>query len=401
MGSEFGAMMKALREGKGLSLYALARRITWSKAAVGHAETGFRTPSTGLARALDEALDANGVLIALAAATSTERRTFDDVKRRQLLKAIAASTAASGASMRAVTPTGRLGQADVARALERTAQLRRLDDVLGGTDTYSLYLAEVEKTETVLNEGSYRDTIRKALLSLLAEQAQLAGWAAFDAGWTDRSARLYTRSRQAAMAADDHELLANALALDAYQRAFSGQVDVDLADASREALSPAVSPRVRALVHDRAAWSYALAGLAAKSEAALSSAAQALAMAPARPGPDWAAWVDTQEIDIMTGRCWSALGRPIRAVPPLTRALDAFPEEYARDKALYLLALAEAYLHGREVEMAAEVIHRAHVLAAGVASTRPKSRLTKTLLMAARYRGTNALRELRDQVADS
>lgn len=87
-------------------------------------------------------------------------------------------------------------------------------------------------------------------------------------------------------------------------------------------------------------------------------------------------------MDILTGRCWSTLRRPLRAVPPLERALSGFPDAYARDKALYLLALAEAYLHGRELDLAAETIRKTHTLTQGVASTRPKARLARTLALA-------------------
>lgn len=66
MVSEFSQTLKALRESAGLSLYALGKQITWSKAAMGHAETGKRPPTPELARALDRALNANGLLIALA-----------------------------------------------------------------------------------------------------------------------------------------------------------------------------------------------------------------------------------------------------------------------------------------------------------------------------------------------
>jgi hypothetical protein len=109
---------------------------------------------------------------------------------------------------------------------------------------------------------------------------------------------------------------------------------VDLARASCEALTDAIPPTVRALVYDRA-------------------------------------WVDNQEIDIMTGRCWTALRRPLRAVAPLEQALRGFPDEHARDKALYLLALAEAYLHGHELELAAQTIAHAHRL---TTASRPRAR---------------------------
>ncbi len=69
----------------GISLYDLSRRTHWSKAALGHAETGKRTPSRELAEAVDNALAANGLLIALAATARGQGRNVDDMRRRALL----------------------------------------------------------------------------------------------------------------------------------------------------------------------------------------------------------------------------------------------------------------------------------------------------------------------------
>lgn len=85
MSTRFGEALRSLREGAGLSLYALARRVNWSKAAIGHAETGTRLVSPDLAKALDNELGANGLLIALASEERDHRRTVDEVRRRTLL----------------------------------------------------------------------------------------------------------------------------------------------------------------------------------------------------------------------------------------------------------------------------------------------------------------------------
>lgn len=374
--------MRALRESAGLSLLALANRVQWSKAAVGHAETGARTVSPDLARALDTALGAGGVLIALAATERDQGRNLDDVKRRTLLKGLAAGGAAYATLL--PPPSGRVSVADVAPLLERTAELRRLDDVVGGADTFALYLAEVEKTQAILTGASHNAATRRALLAALAEQSQLCGWAAFDAGWVNRSEQLYQTSRDAAAEADDPGLFANAMALDAYQRAFGGEPDPTLAQASCDALTDRTPPGVRALILDRAAYTFAVAGMTGEAETALGHAAAALADPGGPPTPDWAAWVDPVELDIMTGRCWAALRRPLRAVPPLERALAQFPDEYARDRALYTLALAEAYLHARELELAAQTIQAAHELTRGLASTRPATQLRRTMALSAR-----------------
>jgi len=382
MRTRFGEALKALREDAGLSLHALAHRVTWSKAAIGHAETGERLVSAQLANALDRELGANGLLIALAASERDQRRTVDDVRRRTLLKGIAASSAALA---RRPQPSGRINAADVSPLIERTAQLRKLDDALGGADTFGLYLAEVDHTQAILSATTHNSATHRALLAVLSEQTQLAGWAAFDAGWLDRSESLYQTSRNAAVEADDPGLFANALALDAYQRAFNGQPDPALAEASCAALSDRVPAGVRALVYDRAAWTYAVADMTADAESALGQAANALTESGGPPTPNWAAWVDAMELDIMTGRCWSALRRPLRAVAPLERALADFPDAYARDKALYSLALAEAYLHAREHDLAAKTIDTAHRLTRGVASTRPATQLKRTLALSAAY----------------
>lgn len=96
--------------------------------------------------------------------------------------------------------------------------------------------------------------------------------------------------------------------------------------------------------------------------------------------PDWAAWVDQTELGIMSGRCWTQLQRPLRAVPVLEDALSDFDDSHARDKSLYLSWLAEAYLMAGEVEHAAAVASRALDLFTGVASLRPRRRFFPLLV---------------------
>jgi hypothetical protein len=89
--------------------------------------------------------------------------------------------------------------------------------------------------------------------------------------------------------------------------------------------------------------------------------------------------VDDIEINIMAGRCWTELRRPLRAVPTLETVLAQYDDTHARDKSLYLTWLAHAYLDAGEVEQAALVTARAVELATGVASVRPIARISKVL----------------------
>ncbi|MFE5596685.1 hypothetical protein [Streptomyces sp. NPDC056549] len=133
---------------------------------------------------------------------------------------------------------------------------------------------------------------------------------------------------------------------------------------------------MRALLWERLAWACAVDQQPVGTDRALQAARKTLEEAPdGEAQPHWSAWVDHQELDIMTGRCWTELRRPLRSVPVLSSALSRFPDEHARDKALYLSWLAEAYLTAGEIEEAAATTGRALELSMGVASTRPRQRL--------------------------
>ena len=77
----------------------------------------------------------------------------------------------------------------------------------------------------------------------------------------------------------------------------------------------------------------------------------------------------------MTGRVWAVLHDPGRAIPPLERALAAFPDHWARDKALYLTWLADAHIDAGNGEEADAITETALKLASRVASVRPLARV--------------------------
>jgi tetratricopeptide (TPR) repeat protein len=306
----------------------------------------------------------------------------DSVLRRDFLKA---STIAFGSAIaftsfewdKAGSPRGK----DLVASLRaRTARLRKLDDVLGGGDTYRLYASEYMKTNEMLRRGTFTESVRSGLISVLAEQAQQAGWAAFDAGDRQGAIRLYEASQSAAQEAGDKALAANALAFMAYERVGQdASASIELADASFETAGHLLVGSVGALLHERRAWVHAVAGNAAEAIRALDAAADALACSAEETEPNWSSWVTRDELSIMTGRCWAELGRPLRAVPVLQSALEQFDDGHARDKALYLSWLADSYLSAGEVEEAAQVVSRVLDLSADVASVRPRQQIAGVL----------------------
>ncbi|MGC9536531.1 helix-turn-helix domain-containing protein [Streptomyces sp. UG1] len=319
--------------------------------------------------------------------------------RREFLKTSAAASLAVGLPELSRPATGgRVGGDLPAKLRQRTARLRRLDDVLGGGDTYRTYLGEYQSTRALLRHRTYTQETGRGLLSVLAEQAQQAGWAAFDGGRHAEARGLYEASRIAAVDAGDAALAGNALAFLAYQGLREDrQAAVQTAARSCATAGPDAAPGVRALLYERLAWAHAVAGNADETERALDAARAALAEVDGAPQPDWAAWVDETELQIMSGRCWTELRRPLRAVPVLEAALARYDDSHARDKALYLSWLADSYLTAGEVEQAAKVTGRALDLSSGVASVRPRERLAPVLHRLGEHEALPAVADVLEQ----
>lgn len=322
------------------------------------------------------------------------------VNRRAVLEAGALAGMLAAVPQLVHAGDGRAIGVDEVEALrERTARLRRLDDYLGGADTLQLYAGEMQGTAALLSDAVYSETTGRALLTLYAEQAQQAGWAAFDAGAGPQAERLFSTSLTAARAVGDCALAGNALALMAYQATSSGRSGVDTAAASVREAGPHAHGRARALLLQRLAWSHAVAGQITATQHALELAQDAAAGSAAQETPDWATWADEREQRIITGRCWSELRRPLRAVPVLESVLAEYEDSHARDKSLYLSWLAGAYLDAGEIEQAAVTTARAVDLAADVASARPARRTGAILGRLEPHRALPAVRELLDRAA--
>jgi transcriptional regulator with XRE-family HTH domain len=364
------------RKAVGLSQGALAQRLGVERSTVVRWEAGKTAPAPWvrppLAQALQVSDDQLDDLL-------REAEGDDDAVDRRAFAGLATGLAL--APLARARSGSRIGGSQVHQLYLRTARLRRLDDHLGGMDTYTVYTSELAATERLIKAASYSGATARALTGVLAEQAQMAGWAAFDAGRFTDSRRHYRHALDAARESGDPGLEGNSLAFIAYEKA-----DSATAQESTRVAGTHATPRVRALLHERLAWAHAVAGQALAAERALESAAAAVTEPNTDPEPDFVFWVDPLEIDIMTGRCLAELHRP-RAIPVLEDALSRYDDTHSRDKALYLTWLAHAYLDADQPEKAAAVTSQALDLAAGVGSVRPGGRLRGVLQRLSRYGG--------------
>jgi transcriptional regulator with XRE-family HTH domain/tetratricopeptide (TPR) repeat protein len=344
----FGAELLRLRLLAGLSLSELSGLVYYSKGHLSKVENGLKAPGTGLARACDAALDADGALIRLvppqhrAMASIVDGDAADagvwrldlhpdgsstahvgDVRMRLPAPAAWGATAVSGAVFDALRRSGRdqspstvlpslFGQLHLVRAAATSA---------GGAD-------------------------RTAHLALGARMTEFAGWMAQEAGDIDR-ARSFTDlaerlGAQAGLAQMEHHVLVRRALLAMYEG--RAQETIDLAAQARA--NDGAPPRLRCLAALREAQGHALAGDQSRClrtlDMARSYAARADQQEGTRLGPGTALDVHTA---LTEAWCLHDLGRHHAAIEILDRQVPQLTESarsYARFAARRVLAHAAA-----------------------------------------------------------
>jgi transcriptional regulator with XRE-family HTH domain len=356
--SELGRNLRAAREAAGVSLAALARRMHYSKALLGHLETGARTATpehvTAYARALGVSVD-------------TLYGPPEDPLR------VAHEWLLSGSPATVHRASGRRVGPSLATELERrVVELRHLDDLITGRDLYPVVRKELSDAQHVVKEAGYAEDTGRRLLTVVGELAQLGGWVASDAGRYVEAQRIYLSGVSAAQAAGDGVLAGQLLSSLSYQMANVGN-PADAALLARSAVKGAAgaTPVARALLLERVAWASARARDRETARRALDAVDDSYENRSAGiEEPEWVYWLDRHEIDVMAGRCMIELGDPVAAEPLLSDAIDAYTPDHAREVALYRTWLAESYARAGVFDAARSVLRKAQKAADQLTSSR-------------------------------
>nr|WP_257142032.1 helix-turn-helix domain-containing protein [Streptomyces sp. sk226] len=188
---DFGTVFRLARERADLSYSKIATECDIKPNRVGELARGIgRITTFEKIVQIADALRIPGHVLGLATRPweadspgHTDETGHPHVRRRTILQAATTTgLAAALPSLHRSEPPRRITPAYVNQLRARAARLRRLDIVLGGGDTYRVYLAEVQHTKSLLRDAVFTNSARQKLTGLLAEQAQQAGWAAFDGG---------------------------------------------------------------------------------------------------------------------------------------------------------------------------------------------------------------------------
>jgi transcriptional regulator with XRE-family HTH domain len=414
----FGQAVRRLRGS--LSLREVARRAHLDPGHLSRIEADKRPPTPLNAAALDDALNGNGTLVEMVPGPRAEPWHLDGGLWRP------ADSERLAAEIAAQEPTGdnaaelahqwliteppqvyevrsgrRIGLGTVEEVEHRVHQLRLLDDHVGGNETHAMVTAELAATSSLLRNGSYSEEAGRRLLRAVGELCQLAGWTSSDAGRHAEAERFYLLGVRAAHAASDIAGAANSLSSLAYQIANVGdpRTAVTLARSAYAGARRDATATTRALLAERVAWAAARTGAASGVERALATVETEYDHRRPEDDPEWVYWLDEDEIEIMAGRVWTQLRRPLRAVPILERATAGYGDDTGRETALYLTSLAEALLQANEVERAAEAATRALRLSRRAASSRADDRVSAVRTLLGRHKGNPAVDAFEDEAS--
>ncbi|MEV4412144.1 helix-turn-helix domain-containing protein [Catellatospora sp. NPDC049609] len=278
------------------------------------------------------------------------------------------------------------------------AELRRMDDLVGGADLAPV--AHRRWREAVTRLRRARGADRRRLLRPAAELAQLAGWTAADAGDGAGALRAYRAGLLLALEAGDTPLGGHLLGCASH---LLGEVRPraawQLARVAAAGVRRSGSPGLRALLAHRAALAAARSGDGRTAGQGLLVAQRLGERLGTDPEPSWLYWLDPAELTAMTGRCLVVLDRPLRALPLLDVAgLSLLRRGQPRTVAVYAGWRARALLGIGEVEQACAVGGGAAIEAVRSGSVRAAEQTRELSARLAPRRQIRAVRDLSELI---
>lgn len=167
-----------------------------------------------------------------------------------------------------------------------------------------------------MRDGWYGPSAERALLQVVAELAQVAGWAAMDSNRHAEAQRFHVMALRAAEAAGDREFGAYVLCMLAFDATLAGQHEqaIMILDTAGQGIRNHASRTVQAMVAGWQARAYAGAGDRVAFERTLARASSLYERAQPGEAPPWAYWMVDPGRLAENARSWALVGDGRRAV---------------------------------------------------------------------------------------
>jgi DNA-binding XRE family transcriptional regulator len=223
------------------------------------------------------------------------------------------------------------------------AELRKMDDVVGGGSALALAQHEFGWVAGLLDQARYDERTGRMLFVALAELGQLCGWAAYDAGRHALAQRYYVAALRATHSADDRPLGAHVLSCMAEQAARQGQPAeaVTLIETALAGMRGQQIPSLLAELYGRQAYAFATVGDVPGCDAVISKLSTQIERLTPDAGPSWLYWVNPAPMTCEVGNALRQLGRTEQAAVVLGNGIAMYDDSRPSGQAGYLIALAD------------------------------------------------------------
>ncbi|MCD0447193.1 helix-turn-helix domain-containing protein [Glycomyces sp. A-F 0318] len=371
-----GQQLRTARTAVDLSLGDMARRLPWSKAALGFYET-------------DQRPVPNEVITAYREVVAQERHRLaeEDVIRRRALLSLGVSSIPGFLAVDS-GPTAapqRIGAGDVSAVKDMIALFSRVDQRRGGGHARNA-LAQYLKTDVSdALAGTFRnEAVRQQLFSAAGEASYLVGWMAFDDGRHQEAQQAFALAVELSSEARDAPLSGHVLRAMAHQANDLGQTTNAVNFSAASITGPSIelaTPRERALLRVVRARTLVSTGEHRTAAQVLLQAEDDLASAdPGIEEPDRVFFFGEASLAHETACALRDMGDLDGAAREFERSVEARrAETFARTHAVTLGYLAEVLAQRGELESACDAWSRALDAMNGIRSGRTRS-VVKTLI---------------------
>lgn len=439
----WGAELRHTREARGLSLEKLGQRVHVTRSYLSKLERGIQPPSRQIAASCDRELNMCGSLLrswerayvevqgastprvhvsnstphvsrapANLVTAVSEQASSDDagicvparlrdgtvvfvaLDRRDVLRGgvgigaaaalgMGTPAAADSSAVPGLVRRARSAAAYGGTPVEHLKRLRRLlidsDNMLGPARAIKETRDHIEVIKELRREAKGAD--RHDLMELQTQYAEFASWLYQDLGDFERARFWLDRAFDWSHTVGDGDLTSYVMARKAQLAGETRDlVDVvDLAEAAQRLARP--RSRLAAVGRTYESYGHALRGDASESQRAIDDVHGALDRVADDPTP-WGVWLNTQYVEVHRAQGLEVLGKHDQAADIFMTAIKALPEDFHRDRGVYLARAAVAHAGAGVPEQAAEVGLQALTVAEDTGSGRifkELSRLDKAL----------------------
>ncbi|MGH3812043.1 MAG: helix-turn-helix domain-containing protein [Pseudonocardiaceae bacterium] len=363
--ASFVEQCAALRDQAGLSLADVATAAHVARGYVHHIERGRRWPTQRVAKALDNALDAGGALLAAWEVADALPRAVSvpaDPEDRERV------------ALAARHPR-RVDAATVSALADVLAATRRLEDQIGSAAVLPGIRANRALACSLLADA--RHPIRKRVGSLAGELHQYLGWLLAETGHTEQARTELDAALALGVEIDDPDLTSLALSFKGHLAWMldDPQGVITLSRAARRDRRVFIAQHAYNTHQEARGW--AMAGEPAEVDRALERADELVERAVDRQAdaPPNMYWYSSGFFTLQRGLTWHTLGDACfadRAATELTNGLSELPDA-ERDSewaAIFTVAAAEAFTTAGKAECAVAQAHQAVAVCRTTRSTR-------------------------------